>query len=73
MAEIPIPFTGEDVDTSDGAVPILMTLGAVIAGFAVLSMVQSAGNNLYQRANAAFTRFTGIQLDGSSDTGPGGV
>lgn len=73
MADIPIPFTGEEVDTSDGVVPIAMTLGALIAGFGILTMAQRAGANLFGTANSFVRNTLGIQLDGSSDNGPGGV
>lgn len=72
MADIPIPFTGEKVDTDDGVVPIAMTLAALIAGFGILTMAQRAGANLFGTANSFVQNTLGIQLDGS-DGGPGGV
>lgn len=74
MADIPIPFTSQEVDTDEGVSSVLMTVAVLVAGFGLFAMAQDAGQNLYSKASAAVAQFTGIQLDGSeADTGPGGV
>lgn len=71
--EIPIPFTGESVDTDDDPSKIVMTVVAVIGGFALLTLAQRAGVTTYNRANNMVSQLTGYQLNGSQDSGPGGV
>lgn len=73
MAEFPIPFTGESVDTDRGAATNAMIIIGVIGGFALLTMAQRAGQTVYQKGNGLFAQFTGYQLSGSQDDGPGGV
>lgn len=67
---IPIPFTGEDIDTDDSASKIVMTVVMVVLGFGVLAMAQEAGANLYNKANQTVASVTGFQLSGSESSGP---
>lgn len=70
MADVPIPFTGEAVDTDDGAVPIVMTIGLLVVGFGIFAMARQAGNNLYQKGSRTFAQYTGMELDGSDSSDP---
>jgi len=71
--EVPIPFTGESIDTGDDKTSIVLTVGGVAAGFAVLAMVQDLGSNAYQSANSFVTNYTGFTLGGDDSGGQGGV
>lgn len=69
MADIPIPFTGEEVDTDDGASDVAMTLGLVIAGFAVLAWAQGVGGYLANQANSYVTNLLGFDPTSGQESG----
>lgn len=72
MAEVPIPFTEEEVDTSSGARGVAMTLAAVIAGFAVLAWSRDVGGYVADRVNSFLTSLLGVDpTSGESDDGLG--
>jgi len=60
MTDIPIPFVGQEVDTDDGLVGIVMSLAIIIAGFAVFAMASSIGSNLGSRVNEAIATVLGV-------------
>lgn len=68
MAEVPIPFTEEEVDTSSGARGVVMTLAAIIAGFAVLAWSQDVGSYVADQVNSFLTSLLGVDpTSGESD------
>lgn len=73
MAEVPIPFTEQSIDTDDDASTIGLTLVFVAIGFAALAMLQDAGSTIYNKANSVFSDVTGRSLDGSQPQSQGGV
>jgi hypothetical protein len=70
MAEVPIPFVDEDVDTDEGATGVLMTVGLVIAGFAVLAWARGVGGYLASEANSTLSNYLGIDPTSGQETGP---
>jgi hypothetical protein len=70
MADIPIPFTNQEVDTDDGASGILMTVAVMVVGFGLFAMAQDAGQNLYGKASGIVAQLTGMNLDGSDTNSP---
>lgn len=73
MAEVPIPFVEEDIDTDSGAQGILMTLGMVIAGFAILAWSQGVGEYVADEANSFVTSLLGFDPTSGEDEGGLGV
>jgi hypothetical protein len=71
MAEIPIPFTNEGVDTDDDTSSILMTVGATIAGFALFAWSEDVGTYLASRANGAITNALGVDPTTGEDAESG--
>jgi hypothetical protein len=69
MAEVPIPFTGEEVDTDDGATSIGLTLGLVVAGFAILAWSQDVGGYVANRANSYLAGLIGFDPTSGEDAG----
>lgn len=59
MPEVPVPFTGEEVDTSDGTGAVI-TVVLLILGFGVFSMAQGIGGALASTANDKIAQYTGI-------------
>lgn len=68
MDEIPIPFTGEEVDPGDrsGAV---VTVALLIVGFGIFAMASSIGDYLGSKANQVIGDVTGVNpaTGGNSD------
>jgi hypothetical protein len=58
MAEVPVPLTEEEIDTSDPT-NALMAVGMLIVGFGVFSMTQSIGDRLANTANSALGQVLG--------------
>jgi hypothetical protein len=69
MEDIPIPFTGEEVDTDSGLRGIAVTVGVVIVGFAVLSWSQGVGDYLASKANSFVTSSLGFDPTSGEDSG----
>jgi len=67
MADIPIPFTNQDVDTDDGVSGILMSMAVTATGFMLLYMSQTLGNTAFQQVNSALGDFLGYNASGSAD------
>lgn len=72
MAEVPVPFTEEEVDTSDGKGAV-MTVALLIAGFGVFSMAQGIGGTLANTATNKIAQFTGWDPTTGEETGAPGV
>jgi len=72
MAEVPVPFTEEEVDTSDGKGAVV-TVALLIAGFGVFSMAQNLGGTLATTATNKIAQVTGIDPTTGQETGVPGV
>jgi len=72
MAEVPVPFTDEEVDTSDGS-GALMTVIALIAGFGIFAMAQSVGGTLASTVSDQIAQFTGYNPSTGNSTETPGV
>lgn len=72
MAEIPVPFIEEDVDTSDRS-GVIMTLVMLIAGFAVYTMTSSIGEYVANVANSKLGEFIGFNPATGEDSEVPGV
>jgi len=59
MTEVPVPFTGEEVDTSDGASSVAMSIGVLIAGFGLFELARSTGGTVAQMATNKISQVTG--------------
>jgi len=68
MAEVPVPFTGEEVNTSNGS-GALMTVIALIAGFGIFAMAQSIGGTLASMVSTQIAQFTGYDPATGENTG----
>ena len=62
MATVPIPFTDEEVDTSDDATDVAMTVALVVVGFAAFSWFSSVGDGLASAANSFIASSLGVDL-----------
>lgn len=71
MAEVPIPFVDEDVDTDDDATTILMSVGVIILGLAAFAWFQDVGQYLADRVNSFITSLIGIDPTSGEDDGLG--
>jgi hypothetical protein len=69
MAEVPIPFTEQEVDTDDDATSIVLTVGLVIAGFALLAWARGVGDYLASQANSFITNMLGFDPTSGEDQG----
>lgn len=69
MPEVPIPFTDEEVDTDSGLRGVAMTVGMVIAGFAILSWSQGVGGYLSNKANSFISNQLGFDPTSGEDQG----
>jgi len=70
MAEVPVPFTGEEIDTSDGGGDVAMKIGLITAGFGVLAMARGVGGALASTVNNKIAQITGYDpLSGQSTGG----
>jgi len=69
MADIPIPFTGGEVDTSDDKSSIVMTLVAIAVGFGLLAWLQGVGGMLANKANNYISGVIGIDPTSGEDSG----
>jgi hypothetical protein len=70
MADIPIPLTDQEVDTSEPT-SALMMVGMLIAGFAVFAMTQAIGTNLANQVNSYLGNFIGINPGTGEDADQG--
>jgi len=68
MAEVPVPFTEEELDTSDG-MGAVMTVVLLIAGFGIFSMAQGIGGTLASTATNYIAQFTGYNPTTGQETG----
>jgi len=68
MAEIPVPFTGEEIDTDDGSGAV-KTGALLIGGFTVFSMFSSFGDVLAQKASNKVAQYTGYNPISGQSTG----
>lgn len=74
MAEIPVPFTGQEIDTSEDAGNIVMTLGAMLVGFIILAFMQAVGSTGAQSLASTLGSALGFNpATGESDDGGLGV
>jgi len=69
MPEVPIPFTDEEVDTSDDTSSILMTLVVVAAGFGLLAWLQGVGGMLANKANNYISELVGVDPTSGESSG----
>jgi hypothetical protein len=69
MAEVPIPFVDEDVDTDEGVSGVAMTVGLVIAGFAVLAWARGVGGYLASEANSTISNYLGVDPTSGESSG----
>jgi hypothetical protein len=58
MAEVPVPLTDQEVDTSEPT-SALMMIGMLIVGFGIFSMTQSIGDRIANTANSALGQVLG--------------
>lgn len=73
MATIEVPFTDQEVDTSEPTSALTAIL-FLIAGFAVFAMTRSIGENAGQTLNQALGSILGVNpATGESDDGIPGV
>jgi hypothetical protein len=70
MAEVPIPFIDQTVDTDDDAMSIVMTIALVIAGFGLLAWSQDVGGYLANKANSYISNLLGFDPTSGQDSGP---
>lgn len=73
MADIPVPFVDEDVDTDDptGA---MMTVVLLVAGFAVVAFAQMFGDTIASSVSSTIASAVGWNpATGQSDDGGLGV
>lgn len=68
MAEVPVPFTEEEVDTSDGKGAVA-TVALLIAGFGVFSMAQGIGGTLANTATNKIAEYTGYDPSTGESSG----
>lgn len=68
MAKAEIPFTDQEVSTSNPSGSV-MTILMLIAGFAVFSMASDIGDNLGDRINSAIGEFIGTNPATGEDSG----
>ena len=73
MPDIPIPFAGEEIDPSDDASGILMTLVVVMVGFAIFAWLQDVGGYLANRANNTISGLVGFDPTSGQDAEVPGV
>lgn len=59
MAEVPVPFMDEEIDTDEG-LGAGVTVGVLILGFAVFAMAQSIGSYLANQANSTLGELIGF-------------
>jgi hypothetical protein len=69
MAEVPIPFIDEEVDTDDGTKSVLMTLVLVAVGFAAFAWLQDVGGYMASQANSFITNTVGFDPTSGEDSG----
>ncbi|QGX95001.1 hypothetical protein EI982_09460 [Haloplanus rallus] len=70
MAEIPVPLTDQEVDTSDPTSAGMM-IGLLIVGFAIFAMAQGIGGYLASRANSALGDLIGFNPATGEDSDSG--
>ena len=68
MPKVEVPFTDSEVDTSEPS-DGLMTVGMLIAGFAVFSMASGIGGYLANQANSALSGVLGFNPATGEDSG----
>ena len=69
MPEVPIPFTGEEVDTDDDATSILVTVAMVAVGFGLFAWLQGIGGFLADTANSTISGMLGFDPTSGEDAG----
>lgn len=69
MADIPIPFTDEEVDTGSGLRGVAMTLVMVIVGFAVFAWSRDVGGYLASEVNSFVADSLGVDPTSGEDSG----
>lgn len=67
MAEVPIPLTDEEIDTSEGT-GALVTVGLVIVGFMILAVARGMGSALAGQFNSLIASATGIDPTSGEST-----
>jgi hypothetical protein len=73
MPEVEVPFTSQEVDTSNPSEG-LSTVVMLIAGFALFSMASGIGNYVADKANSALGGVIGVNpATGESNEGVPGV
>lgn len=68
MAKIPVPFTGEKINTDDrdsAAWSVIL----LIAGFGVFNLASSVGDTLAQKATNTVAQYSGYDLSSGQSTG----
>jgi hypothetical protein len=74
MADIPVPFTGQTIDTDDGARGVVATLALMAVGFVVLALMQAVGSTGAEALGQRIANFTGINpATGDTDGGLGAM
>jgi hypothetical protein len=73
MADIPIPFTDEEVDTDDDWKSIVVTLVAVAVGFGLLVWLRDVGGTLASQANSYISNTIGFDLTSGQTSQTGGA
>lgn len=69
MTDVPIPFVNKDLDTDEGSVGVLMTIGVLIAGFAVFAWAQDVGGYVADRVNSTIASVVGVDPTSGDDAG----
>ena len=73
MAEVPIPFVDEDLDTDDDATSLVLTVGAIILGFALFAWLRGVGNYVADQANSTISNIIGFDPTSGDSTDNGGA
>lgn len=74
MAEIPVPFTGQSIDTDEDASNILVTIALMAIGFVVLTFMQMVGSTGANSLASTIGSVLGFNpATGESDDGGLGV
>lgn len=74
MSQIPIPFTGEDVSTSNPT-SMIVTIAMIMVGFVIFAFARMVGQTGAQTLSNAVAQTTGVNPSGedSGENSPGMV
>lgn len=71
--KVEIPFTEQEIDTSDDASSIGLTVLAVIIGFALFAWLRDVGQTLANQANSYISGLVGIDPTSGENASNGGA